>query len=182
LRLSLASMAVKGWAKSRSMWTPLKTRAHLSFVSSVWFEMRMGMPIRVMNTFTQDGSEGDSEPHKVFNALALHLPEFAGLSRERRRQHRVDGAREARKLDDERRSDLRAAKGAVGRERQSTQRQLAPVVAASVTEACDYKIRLKRGSSTASGAERGIFRLRKRPVQKLAAVGDGKCDSGKVQD
>ena len=139
------------------------------------------MPIRVMNTFTQDESEGDSEPHKVFNAIALHLPEFAGLSRERRRKH---GA--ARRLDDSRRSDLRAAKEAVRRELESPQQEPAPVVPASVTEARDHKIRLKRkkafGTGSSADGKHSIFRLRKRPVPKLASVGDGKCASGKVQD
>jgi hypothetical protein len=134
-----------------------------------------------MNTFTQFCGDGDSTPHKVFHAIALHLPEFAALSRERRRQHRVAGARVARKLDDERRSELRAAKGAVRRERESTQRQLSPVLAASVTKACDCKIRPKRGSRTGSGAERGIFRLRKRPTPKIATVVDEKSESGKVE-
>jgi hypothetical protein len=129
-----------------------------------------------MNTFiTQDGIESDSA-HEVFDAIALHLPEFAALSRKRRQQRRVDGARVARKLDDERRSELRGAKGAVRQERESTQRQLSPVLAASVTKVCDDKIRPKRGSRTGSGAERGIFRLRKRPTPKIASVVDRESD------
>lgn len=120
-----------------------------------------------MNTFNLDGIEGDSAPHQAFNSMALQLPEFAALSRERRRQH---GA--ARRLDDARRADLRAAKEAARRELESTQREPAPVVPASVTEARDHKIRLKRkkasGAGSSADGKHSIFRFRKRPAPKLA--------------
>ena len=139
--------------------------------------MGMAIAIRVMNTFTQFCGDGDSAPHEVFNAIALHLPEFAAVSLERRRQRRVEIARS---FDKPRRSHVRTAKKAGRQQLESTPREQVPKVAACGPQVHDHRILLKRkasGTGLSDDGKRSIFRLRKRPVPKLSAVVGGKSDS-----